>query len=157
MTATTNFLVWRALRRRLEKMGGEAHVEVGVLSGQGADLSAGKGFTMGNLAAVHEYGSDESHIPARAPIGTTFREGEEEVAKFITDLGGAIVARNLEPQRALEMLGAKGVGMVKKRVARGKYLEPALKQKTIDRKGSSRPLVDKGHLLNSFSFRVVLR
>ena len=48
--------------KRLRKMQGSPHVAVGVLQSE----LVSDGFTMVDLATVHEYGSKDGRIPARS-------------------------------------------------------------------------------------------
>lgn len=140
--------VWKKLRRRLST---RSYVKVGVLASKGG-AEARDGVTMIELAAIHEFGT--RHVPARPFLRTTFVKKEKQVAKMAAKLARAIVVRNLPVDQALDMLGSWAAAQVKNYVTQGPHLKPKLKPATIRRKGSTRPLVDTGRLINSVSWEV---
>jgi phage gpG-like protein len=142
--------VWDALRERLRRLGRKgAHVRVGVMQSAG---NAPSGISLVELAAVHEFGSPAAGIPERSFIRSTFRERGEQLVNLTTRLAKAVIAERSSIDEALGLLGAWGADQVK-RTIRG-FIEPPLKQKTIDRKGSDLPLVDTGQLINSITWEV---
>ncbi len=133
-----------------------AHVKVGVLASKGGNVKHGESeFTLIELMAVHEYGSADGRIPDRAPIRLTFETNEQEMEGFIAKLAKAVVMGAMKLSHALALLGQKGVAEVKKTITQSD-LPPPLKQATIDAKGSDRPLVDTGQLVNSINYEVVI-
>lgn len=154
-----NDAAWRRLKRRLDAMAkpNGPHVKVGVLASRGgqAQHDSESGMTMIELAAVHEFGSPAAGIPERSFIRRTFREKEKQVVKVTAALAKAVVDGRLSVGQALGQLGAWAAAEVKKTVTAGPHIPPPLKQATIDRKGSDRPLVDTGRLVDSVQWEVV--
>jgi len=145
----------RDLKRKADKMD-HAHVKVGVLSSKGGDAKhVDSDFTLVELIAIHEFGSADGSIPDRAPIRITFETNQEEMAKFTSALVRQMVEKGMELVRTLDLLGQKGVSEIKKTITHA-YLPRPLKPDTIARKGSDRPLVDTGQLLNSIQYEVSL-
>lgn len=148
---------YRELMRRLEPLKAGAagpHAKVGILAAssqphQGSDMS------LVEIAAVHEFGSPAANIPERSFIRGTFEERDvaDALARLTTQLARAIVARKIEVAAALERLGQWGAAQVKARIKR--HIPPPLKPQTIERKGSSTPLVDTGQLINAVTYEVV--
>lgn len=138
-----------ALERRI----GQAYtVKVGVLSNAGNHDH----ISMVELAAVHEFGSPQNHIPERSFIRATFNEKRSELERFV----GAIVKRmfadkNMTPLIALNILGAWMAAQIQNKITQGPHIPPPLKPATVAAKGSSRPLVDTGRLVQSITHEVV--
>lgn len=130
------------------------HVRVGVLSSKGGDAKEGE-FTLVELAAVHEFGTEDGHVPERAPIRTTFYvRCKQELVDMQFKLAKQIVSGGMDPRRAMGILGSWGANAVKKTITDGDGLPPPLAQSTIDAKGSSRPLVDTGMLKAAYTYEV---
>jgi hypothetical protein len=141
---------WRELRRKVIEMSAGSRVKVGVLAEAGGDKEHGDdGITLIELAAIHEYGSPAAGIPERSFIRRTFSEKHEELAKMQEKLVGAIVEGKMDVRRALEILGQWGAAEIKKTVKSGPHIPPPLEPSTVRRKGSDRPLVDTGLMINS--------
>jgi hypothetical protein len=150
--------LWDELLARaqgLEKL----HVRVGVLSSKGGDSMDGE-FRLVDLAALMEFGSDPDgpspdHIPARAPIRTTFYQRcKQELVDMQTKLAKQIVTGGMDPKRAMGILGSWGANAIKKTITEGEGLPPPNAPSTIAAKGSSRPLVDTGAMKASYSYEV---
>lgn len=150
MTVKLEKRVWTKLRAKLKKLDG-ASVRVGVLASRGGNIEHTDGITMTELAAIHEFGT--RNVPERSFIRKTTVEKRQEIAAITTKLAKAILADKTTHKKALDLLGLKVVGMVKGTIREG--VEPALKPATIARKGSSKPLVDTGRLLNAIQHEVV--
>lgn len=153
MSIKVNDKVWRDLRAKLKKLGmKDAHVQVGILGDAGMHHS---GFSMIELAAVHEFGSRDGRIPERSFLRSTFRDRKEDLTKFLTKIAKQIIADKLSPEDALGQLGLWGAAQVKNQITK-QDIPPPLSARTIQRKGSTKPLVDTGQLVNSISWKVVL-
>lgn len=146
-----NDKVWRDLVRRIEGIA-DKHAKVGVV-GQAADDDH-DGLTNAEIAAVHEFGTEDGHIPERSFLRATFRDQRDKLVAMQVKACKAILAGKMDARRALELIGAWGAGAVKMFITRGANLAP-LAPITIKRKGSTRPLVDTGQLVNSITFVVV--
>ncbi len=130
-----------------------AYVKAGVL-GDGGARPEGH-LSNSQLASIHEYGL--GNVPARPWIGPPFRLKRDEYFKFLADAYQKALkaGKPSEVEKALGLLGLKMTADIKKYVTEGEGVPPPLKAATIKRKGSSRPLVDTGELLNSVQFQVV--
>lgn len=148
----SDLTAWKNLTAKLKAAEG-AHVKIGVLASSGKTAD-GK-MSMVELAAVHEYGSPAAHIPERSFIRRTFENNRHDVERMTAKLAGQFVEGKISLARALDQLGAWGAAEVKHTIAKGPHIPPPLKQATIDRKGSDRPLVDTGRLLGSIQHEVV--
>lgn len=130
------------------------HVRVGVLASKGGSAKEGD-FTIAELAAVHEFGTADGHIPERAPVRTTFYvRAKQELADMQAKLAKAIITKGMDPKRAMGILGSWGANAIKKTITGGDGLPPPNAPSTIAAKGSSRPLVDTGMLKAAYSYEV---
>lgn len=146
-----NDRVWRELVKRIDGIA-DKHAKVGVI-----DQAAGDdhdGATNAEIAAVHEFGSQDGHIPERSFLRATFRDQRDKLIAIQAKACKALLADKVTVRRALELIGAWGAGAVKAYITRGDNLLP-LAAATIKRKGSSRPLVDTGQMVNAITFVVV--
>lgn len=142
----------KALLERAHKLAAGRVVRVGVLDD--APKREGEGGTgaqsLLEVAAAHEFGAGK--IPQRSFIRGTVEAKGAEIADLQVSLAGRVLKGKLDPDQALEQLGAKVVGMVQTRIAAG--IAPALHPDTIEKKGSSTPLIDTGQLRSSITYRV---
>lgn len=135
-------------------------VRVGVLDeapkkpGTAADGKAARGSraTLLGVAAAHEFGAPAAGIPQRSYIRATVDLKRAEIEKVQADLAAQVAAGKIDGRTALARLGAFVQGLIQQRIAEG--IGPALKPATVRRKKSSKPLIDKGQLRSSITFKV---
>ena len=104
------------------------------------------------IAAVHEFGSTVRNIPERSFLRSTMNEN---MAKYIRMNRGnlqRVVNGHQSMHTALSLLGQVAVGDVKRKIRNGPFAE--LQPSTIRRKGSSKPLIDSGMLMQSVTYEV---
>jgi len=142
--------VWKKIKLNLKKAESQ-YVKVGIV-GSSAGETNEEGFTMVELAAVHEFGSPSNNIPERSFIRRTFAVKETLLKDFTADLAKKVVMNKITIENALEILGQWGAAEIKNTIKEG--VTPPLKPATIAAKGSSLPLVDTGQMLNSISHEV---
>ncbi len=130
------------------------HVKVGVLAdAQHEDDPIG----VLELAAIHEFGTRDGHVPERSFIRRTFEQKDPQVKEFCEKLAKAIVTKGeMSIDRALGLLGEFAVGEIRKTMTEGDGVPPPLSPDTIRRrKGrSTRPLVDTGQLKGAITYKV---
>lgn len=126
------------LRKRLKSMGDA--VEVGVFGGKYPN-----GLSVAANAAIHNFGTDK--IPARPFMTNAANElgnRETEVGKILENS----IKKSVNPNARL---GAFAAQLVRAEIRDGDLVR--LKPATIKRKGSSRPLIDTGKLIQAITFR----
>lgn len=144
----------KKLLHRLEKAvkaGNKSmHVAVGILQDEPHDDN--KKFSMVDLAMVHEYGSKDGHIPERSFIRSTCDRKRKDHIRLLRQLQDKVILGRLSKKQALIQFGE----VVKSDMVQGinNGIEPALKPKTIKRKGSSKPLIDTGRLKGSIAHEI---
>lgn len=147
---------WEKIRAKVEQLEG-AGVDVGILAAKGGDEQHDEksGLTLIELAAIHEFGSPAANIPERSFFRRTFIEKEAQIQDMIYRLAKKLVEDTSFPEeQALNMLGAFVSTEIKKTITAGPHIPPPLKPATIEAKGSDRPLVDTGRLVNSITYAV---
>ncbi|QXF35240.1 hypothetical protein CE143_20230 [Photorhabdus luminescens] len=120
----------------------------GSFAGNGKFVKASKS----NFATTHIVPAHMFFIPERSFLRSTFNEKKGDYAKDLTKGIQSELLNDGDLVKAFEKLGEKVVGDVKAKILSG--VEPALSPKTIRRKGSSKPLIDTGQLLQSITYEV---
>lgn len=147
---TDRDLGWRRLGKALRDVSANA-VDVGV---RGEDTArSGDSATNPEIAAWHEYGT--SQIPARPFMRPTYDQNWPVYRKIAKALGVRVFFGTLTKHQALSVLGAKFASDVKARIRA--HIPPELDESTVQRKGSSTPLIDTGQLIRAISHKVVRR
>lgn len=158
----------KRLREMMRELGRKPHVKVGVMGNVDGRSSGSKtrreaGATIDNvaLAVIHEYGlpkgswkkNPEMFIPPRPFLRSTFDAKKSEWNALLMRMAPLVLAGKLTVEQALELLGQRASADVRRRITSGSNFTPNAPS-TIRRKGSSRPLVDTGQLVNSISYVV---
>lgn len=108
---------------------------------------------MASLALIHERGSAANNIPARPFMKQTRQRAEGRFARLLRRLYKQVVDGKVSPFEGLSKLGMAYEGEMKNTFTTGSFTPN--KPATIKRKGSSRPLIDTGHLRQSITSKVV--
>ncbi|WP_230873132.1 hypothetical protein [Xylella fastidiosa] len=140
---------WKALAQRLQALG-ERAVVVGIPAAQNARTEDGIGSA--GLLAVHELGAPERGIPERSVVRRSIREHQEKYVALHTHHVRAVLHDKMTVETALNLLGTVAAGDVKATI-RHADLAPLTPQ-TIQRKGSSAPLIDTGQMIQSITHEV---
>ncbi len=134
-----------ALVRRMRDAGGT--VLVGVPAG-----AESEGRSLVQVGAVHEFGSPARGIPERSFLRSTMAEQKTNFVKLNVKNLQRLVRGEVDKARALGELGEYATGQVKRRFVTGPFVP--LKDTTIARKGSSKPLIDTGALRQSIAWEI---
>lgn len=132
------------------KNGSGHQVKVGILRDSGKH--DGSDLTVAHIAAIHEFGAPNANIPERSFMRATMDEKSSEIAALAKKLMRGVVEGKSSETTALGLLGAFIQSLFRAKINSG--LKPPLKPATISRKGSSKPLIDTGQLINSIDFEV---
>lgn len=123
-------------------------VHVGILDGE--ETHGGSEVSILDVATWMEFGTQD--IPARSFIRAWFDEDEDHLREVLTTLLQEVVAGKLSKEQALEQLGQYAVGRIQQRISDG--IPPPNAPSTIEKKGSSTPLIDTGTLRASVTYKV---
>jgi hypothetical protein len=109
--------------------------------------------TVLDVAIIHEFGSVDGHIPQRSFIRSSYDEGKKDLNKYVDKLRLKLILNKLNVKKILNLIGLVIQKQQKLKILKG--IPPPLQQETIDRKGSSKTLIDTGQMLNSIHYEVV--
>jgi phage gpG-like protein len=146
------------LRRTLAKIRAERpYVVVGIRGQAGAQTyqdEAGKGdaISLVEVGAVHEFGSRDGRIPERSYMRSTFDRNRDDYERGFKRSIGRVVDGTAEIDTELGRLGLVVAGDIQETIAT--LTDPPLAQYTIDKKGSSKPLIETGRLKQSIDHEV---
>lgn len=146
-------LGWTKMLQRAAEIK-NARVKVGVLAddSKGGMHVPGADLTVAEIAAVHEYGTQDGHIPERSFIRSTFDKKREELVAVGKRMMGDVLRGRIGVKQALNMMGSALASEVKSAITDGEGIPPPNAPSTIAAKGSSRPLVDTGRMLNAVTW-----
>ena len=125
------------------------HLTIGVFGPKAEAKHEGSDLTVGEIAQIHELGLG---VPERSFIRAWFEQNSKMVVADMRVGLQAIAQGRTTPEQLAELLGAKYVGQIQARISAG--IPPPLAQSTIDRKGSSVPLIDTGQLRSAITYEV---
>lgn len=124
-------------------------VAVGIFE---SDERTDDGKTVLEVAIINEFGG--GNVPSRSFLRAWFDENADRARSTLTKLLQQVVDGKLTKQKALEQFGLWCQGEVQKRIAAG--IPPPNAPSTVAKKGSSKPLINKGQLRSSITFAIDL-
>ncbi len=126
-------------------------VEIGIFSEDGNVTEDGEDIL--SIAYVHEFGSIIRNIPERSFMRAGFDTNISKIEQQIELLLGQVMDLKLDAKGFYEAIGAVVTGIIQEYLT--DLQEPPLSPVTIERKGSSNPLIDTGRLRQSITYKVV--
>jgi hypothetical protein len=142
-----------ALKTRIAGMRGVS-VSVGIHEAEGSEPAEGsEDVTLAEVAAFNEFGGPDNNPPQRSFLAAWSDENLDENRELFRRSAQAVVKGKLPSMAvALERLGLRFVGEIQQRIRSG--IEPENADSTVERKGSSTPLIDSGQLWGSVTHSV---
>jgi hypothetical protein len=144
---------FRALVQRVYRFGAP-QVAMGILEADGAQPAAGaegnQPLTVLDVGTWAEFGTESE--PERSFIRAWFDQAEPQLREEFAKLLQEVLKGTKTKEQVLELVGLRGQGAIQARIAAG--IDPPNAPSTIERKGSSKPLIDTGQLRSSISFAV---
>ena len=134
--------------KRFKKINGKV-VRVGILGKDGGD--------MGVIAVANEYGTDKAGrgnsvtIPERSFLRTTF-DDKKNIKKAVTINVAKVFDKKKSINKITDKIGIVMTAKVKEKIQSN--IQPKNATSTLAKKGSSRTLVDTGHLRDSIDYEV---
>lgn len=134
-----------ALKRRFI---GKRSVKIGFPQGP----TEKDGTPVAMIAAVHEFGVPSKGIPERSFLRSSIAENMPKYLRLNRANLLRIMHGKISPDAALSLLGEMAAGDAKKMIRNGNFvpLSPA----TIRAKGSDKPLIDTGTMLQTLTYKV---
>ena len=141
------------LQRLKSQLEQRPHVKVGLL-GKNDNRPDGE---LGNveIGAVHEFGAPAEGIPKRSFLRATADEQRQNWGNLGQTLARGLVNGKITVDKALGVLGERAVADIRLKVTDGAGIPPPNAPETVERKGSDRPLIDTGRMLQSLSYERV--
>lgn len=148
----------RKIKETLQKNlpNGEQFVKIG-LPDVPARLQDGSKseLTLGEAAAINEFGSEDGHIPERPAWRQGFKRGKDLFNRLNARNIPRVMRGQMTLHQALGQLGAAGVAAIKTEILDGNFVPNA--PSTIEKKGSSHPLIDTAQTRQSISWEIVTK
>ncbi|EMX0849892.1 hypothetical protein AAF302_001116 [Pluralibacter gergoviae] len=138
----------RALHRKLMAFSSVSRVSVGLPAGSGDH----DGIPLVVIGAVQEFGSADGHIPERSFLRVPIRQNQDNLRKAFATLAKKVASGELSSFQMLSQIGARAVGYCQEAISEG--IAPANAPSTVERKGSSTPLIDTGALRQAITYVV---
>ena len=102
------------------------------------------------IAAVHEYGNE--HVPERSFMRTSLQKNRGRYSALNEQNLKKVLNGGMSVDAALGQLGLMASSDIKEQIKNGSFAP--LKQATIKRKGSSKPLIDTGQMRQSVTYEL---
>lgn len=110
------------------------------------------GLSMPEIAFTNEFGS--KRVPARPFMGPSFDENLQRINKLINIEYSAVKSGKYNAKKAFERIGLFMQGEIQLKIR--SITSPPNSPATIERKGSSKPLIDFGQMIQSVTSKVEL-
>lgn len=168
---------WAAYFKNMARMK-DARVKVGVLEDGSGGGEGGK-LTVASIAAIHEFGTEDGHIPERSFVRSTFDEQRERLRGIGKQLATRILLGVVTPAQAMAIMGSVLATEMKNKITSGTLKENAESTKLakankgrtakffrkpaknlgdalaqIGALAAVKPLIDTGRMLNSITYAV---
>lgn len=147
----------RIVKTLLKELDG-VRIQAGVQADAGNAKKRGKGGKVVKsdtpltlIATVHEYGLNG--MPQRSFIRGAYDDNKQLIEKLTTALASGAITSKMPLNTALNQVGNAIEGMIKTKIRDGPFNPNS--SATIKRKGSSRPLIDTGHLRQSIRYKIL--
>lgn len=144
-----------AIVKRLQLSESKASVTIGIHEDVGSqekksnDDSPAK-LLLVEVATFHEYGTE--FIPQRSFIRSNDHVNKQKYRGMVSEIKDKVIFEGWTMAKGLAVLGEQIRADIQKRIRDG--IKPELDPKTIERKGSSKPLIDTGQLVNGITYQV---
>jgi len=139
---------FKRIRRELRSR--RIEITVGVQGPLGAAVHGGSGdATVADIAAFNELGLG---VPERSFLRSTLDANAKKYRKLLAGVGQAAIDGRVTLEQGAGIVGEVAVGDAKQAIADG--IPPPNAPSTIERKGSSRTLIDTGQMRSAITKQV---
>lgn len=104
------------------------------------------------IAAVHEFGVPKKNIPERSFLRSSIHEHMPNYLRLNRANLLRVIRSKITIEAALGLLGQMAAGDAKRMIRNGNFVP--LAPSTIRAKGSSKPLIDSGTMLQTLTYEV---
>jgi hypothetical protein len=144
-----------ALKARIAAATGGVRLTVGIHEADASAPAEGEDsdVTLGDVAAFNEFGGPDDNPPRRSFLADWADENVDEHKELMRRSARAVIKGQVPSVRvAFERLGLRFVGEIQQRIKGG--IEPENRPSTVERKGSSTPLIAGGQLWTHVTHQV---
>lgn len=135
------------LEKKLKNMQTNS-IFVGYLSSDHDKYESGE--TVVKVAQEMHFGVSSKKIPPRPFLDRGIIKGEKDLSMFMKKNLKQVTDKDQKLDRALNRIGLFAVDLIQSYIENGKFKE--LSRRTVEAKGSDKPLIDTGLLKNSVNF-----
>lgn len=141
------------IKKDLSKLG-KRYVSIGFQEGTvttnqtKGDRSQIAGVSVAQYAAYNEFGTDK--IPARSFMRTAIDENLKQIDSFVSEQYRHISEGTMTIDQALGLIGQAVTGLIQRKIRQ--ITQPPNAASTIKIKGSSKPLIDFGQMVQSVRY-----
>lgn len=125
-------------------------LKVGLVSGLGEHPNSDEGMTIPDVGAVNEFGIG---VPERSFIRSTIAENLGKYNRMRRELLAGIINGKISSANAVAVLGEELKKDIQSKILT--LSDPLNSDETIDRKGSSSPLIDTGTMRQSITWEAL--
>lgn len=118
----------------------------------GSETTTADSIDLVGIAAVHEYGTTNGHVPARPYLGPTVDNNRSKYMQELESAVGNAIDGDTDIDTGLGILGLRVVRDTQQTI--NVMTDPPLAERTIAEKGSSALLIDQGRLIQSIDSEV---
>nr|WP_314098046.1 hypothetical protein [uncultured Lachnoanaerobaculum sp.] len=133
----------RRFQRMLRELA-EKQVRVGFQQGSATEED---GTDMCDIAMWNEFGTE--HAPSRPFLRMSVDENEGKIKDFLKSKKADLI-RGASAEQVLKEIGIFQKDLIQEKITNGSFVPNA--QATIDKKGSSKPLIDTGRMRQSVNY-----
>jgi len=142
---------WRRIMGRYKQMRG-SYVDIGLFAGK---FNPEHGTQIVEYAFYNEFGT--RRIPERPFMRKTFDENKRKYARLLKDMKQKIEDGSYTVKGALAVVGMEARNDVVQMITREPSPFVPNAPSTVEKKGSSRPLIDTGEMMRAIQFAVYLK
>lgn len=125
--------------------------ETSMINAMQHNIDANMPYSVAHELYVHENGSPLWNIPPRPILEPAMENSKEQIAKLMKEVANdALEGKNIKP--GLEKVGMQGEDIAKDWFENPSNNWAANSEKTVKKKGSNRPLIDKGELRKAITY-----
>lgn len=151
-------LGWAAIMSEIRKMKG-SHTKVGLPQEGNVEPNPDTGITemseLVTVGAVHEFGAPNKNIPERSFVRSSTDDNRSRIIKMQQIEIKKITGGESTVDMSLKRMGTAMTALMQRKIRQGPFTP--LKPATIRKKGSTKPLIDKGQLIQSIQHVEVIK
>lgn len=147
-------LGWQSMLHRMTAGTAATHVSAGVVGEEANLVHDESGLTMGEIALLQEFGSDDGHIPSRPFLRQTFnRISRKDIEYQMAQVSIKVMFRKIPRAVAMQEVGLWAVRKIKETIESG--VKPDNAPYTIAQKGHGLTLRDSRALLEAIGYEII--